>query len=165
MVGIGATCVIGSHARGRNRPYMRKMADRLSPTERSAFMARIRGKNTKPELIVRRLLHRLGYRFRIHYKGVLGRPDLAFTARRKAVFVHGCFWHGHEGCRHAHVPATRSEFWAEKFAKNRERDQRQAEAAEAMGWQVLIVWECELKEREQLTQALQSFLGAPRYPD
>lgn len=125
-------------------------------------MARIRGKDTKPELVVRRLLHRLGYRFRTHFKPVPGRPDIAFTKRRKAILVHGCFWHGHEGCRGSHVPTTRSDFWRAKFERNRARDRRQEEEARALGWDVLTVWECEVADEGQLADRLKAFLGPPR---
>src|SRR5437588_7492044 len=115
------------------------MADRLTPQERSAHMARIRRADTKPERIVRRLLTELGYRYRIQLAKVPGRPDIAFTARRKAIFVHGCFWHAHDGCSGHHVPKTRSEFWSRKFAMNKARDQRLLEAAHAVGWETLVI--------------------------
>ena len=136
--------------------------DPLSQAQRSAHMARIRRSETKPELIVRRLLHRLGYRFRVQLKGVPGRPDVAFPGRRKAVMVHGCFWHQHEGCRLAHVPSSRPEFWSAKFARNKERDARLQAKAEAAGWAVLVVWECETKNLGSLQSSLQGFLGAAK---
>ena len=124
-------------------------------------MSRIRRSDTKPELIVRRLLHAIGYRFRVQMKGVPGRPDVAFPRRRKIVQVHGCFWHAHEDCSAFRVPTTRQKFWRAKFARNRERDARLEAAARSQGWQVLVVWECELKETEALERRLCDFLGPP----
>lgn len=135
--------------------------DRLTPAERSAHMAKIRRSNTKPEMVVRRLLHRLGYRFRIQLKGVPGRPDVAFTSRRKAIMVHGCFWHQH-GCKSSRVPTTRSDFWSQKFARNKERDERLKAQAEAHGWEVLVVWECETVDQPGLCERLTGFLGPTR---
>lgn len=124
-------------------------------------MSRIRRADTKPELVVRSLLHRLGYRFRTQLKEVPGRPDLAFTRRRKAILVHGCFWHQHPGCRHATMPKTRRDFWETKFERNRERDARLHALAEAQGWQIMVVWECETKT-DGLGARLMAFLGPPR---
>lgn len=138
------------------------MADRLTVEQRSAHMARIRRANTRPEVAVRTLLHRLGYRFRIQLKGVPGRPDVAFPARRKAIFIHGCFWHGHQGCSTWRQPKTRSEFWANKIETNRARDARLAAAAEADGWACLVIWECETKDVSDLTERLIEFLGPTR---
>lgn len=137
------------------------MADRLSPEARSALMSRIRRSDTKPELVVRRLLHDLGYRFRVQFSRVPGRPDVAFPARRKCVQVHGCFWHSH-GCALSRIPKTRTVFWEEKFARNRERDRRLEAAAEAAGWSCLTVWECETKELERLERRLVEFIGERR---
>lgn len=137
--------------------------DRLSKDARSRLMSRIRRSGTKPERIVGSLLHGLGYRFRTQFKGVPGRPDIAFPKRRKALMVHGCFWHQHPGCRHARIPATRSAFWKAKFARNRERDARLLEAARAAGWDVMIVWECRTVDGPALTTALADFLGPPRW--
>jgi DNA mismatch endonuclease (patch repair protein) len=138
------------------------MADRFTPAQRSAHMARIKRSNTTPELIVRRLLHRLGYRFRIQQKGVPGRPDIALPGRRKAIFVHGCFWHAHENCPVGRVPKTRTEFWQAKFAANRERDARLEAQARRAGWSCLVVWECELKDESRLTSVLKTHLGPTR---
>lgn len=124
-------------------------------------MSRIRRSDTKPELVVRRLLHSLGYRFRVQFSRVPGRPDVAFPARRKCVQVHGCFWHAH-GCALSHVPKTRTEFWEEKFARNRERDQRLEAAAEAAGWSSVTIWECETRELEKLERRLVAFIGERR---
>lgn len=138
--------------------------DRISPATRSKMMARIRRSDTKPELLVRSLLHGLGYRFRTQMKGVPGRPDLAFPKRRKAVLIHGCFWHQHPGCRHARIPETRREFWAAKFDRNKERDARLLLKAQEQGWETLVVWECETGDRVELERRLVSFLG-PRQWD
>lgn len=135
--------------------------DRLSKAERSAHMARIRRADTRPERVVRSLLHRLGYRFRIQFAKVPGRPDVAFPARRKCVQVYGCFWHAH-GCSLSHMPKTRSDFWAAKFARNRARDARLEQAAAAQGWTTLTIWECETRNPEGLEQRLRHFLGDSR---
>jgi DNA mismatch endonuclease (patch repair protein) len=124
-------------------------------------MARIRRANTLPELRVRRLLHKLGYRFRLQWKGVPGRPDVAFPRRHKALFVHGCFWHAHEGCPVHRIPKSRPEFWKAKFARNRERDERLLKAAKQLGWDCLVIWECETKDSHKLSRRLVAFLGPP----
>src|ERR1700682_3257830 len=121
------------------------MADLLSRSARSALMSRIGGKNTLPELLVRRSLHALGYRFRLHRKDLPGRPDLAFASRHKVIFVHGCFWHGHN-CRHGRRrPSTNVDFWRAKYIDNRARDRRKRKALEQLGWEVLEIWECQVK--------------------
>ena len=133
--------------------------DSLPPTpERSALMARIRGKDTTPELVVRRLLHSLGYRYRIHRADLPGTPDIAFIGRRKAIFVHGCFWHQHEGCHKANMPKTRMDYWRKKFSANQKRDYRKLMELANMGWDVLVVWECETKNQELLVDTLKEFL-------
>lgn len=121
------------------------MADTLTSERRSWNMSRIRGRNTGPELRLRSLLHRAGFRFRLHAKQLPGRPDVVLPRYRTAIFVHGCFWHRHPGCRNATTPSTRREFWQEKFDSNVNRDARNRVALEAAGWTVLTVWECELK--------------------
>lgn len=121
------------------------MADTLTSERRSWNMSRIRGRNTGPELLLRSLLHRAGFRFRLHAKQLPGRPDVVLPKYRAAIFVHGCFWHRHPGCRSATTPSTRREFWQEKFDSNVSRDARNQAALEATGWTVLTVWECELK--------------------
>lgn len=120
------------------------MADRLSPEHRSWNMSRIRGKDTGPELRLRSMLHREGFRFRLHARKLPGRPDLVLPKYRTAIFVHGCFWHRHPGCRNATDPANRATFWQEKFRSNVARDARNRAALEAAGWAVEVVWECEL---------------------
>ncbi|MFK4385888.1 very short patch repair endonuclease [Bradyrhizobium sp. USDA 223] len=141
------------------------MADRLTPEQRSAHMARIGRCNTRPELMVRQLLTEIGYRYRIHLGGVPGRPDVAFTKRKKAVFIHGCFWHAHENCRVFKLPSSRKEFWERKFENNKARDKRLLEAAEEAGWQTLVVWECELSNLGRVSRRLKRFLGPPRHDE
>ena len=136
--------------------------DPLSPSQRSALMARIRSKDTRPELRVRSLLHRHGYRFRLHASDLPGRPDIVFRRRLKVLFVHGCFWHRHEGCRRAATPSTRVEYWNRKFEAIRARDAATLNALEAMGWTSLVVWECEMNDEHGLLTRLQRFLGARR---
>lgn len=130
------------------------MADKLDPERRSANMARVRGKDTAPELRVRRIAHRMGLRFRLHRKDLPGKPDLVFAKHRLAVFVHGCFWHRHPDCARASTPATRPEFWEAKFDANIARDRRQQEALGSMGWKVLVLWECGLKDDNVIAAAL-----------
>ena len=135
------------------------MADNRSSESRSALMARIGQKNTKPELAVRSLLHGLGYRFRLHRRELPGTPDIAFIGRKKAIFVHGCYWHGH-GCKIGKPPKSNLEFWLPKIRGNRERDARKRSELEAIGWSVEEVWQCEIKDIERLSDRLQSFLGS-----
>lgn len=126
-------------------------ASEAPPTPaRSALMGRIRGKNTTPEMVVRRAAHRLGLRFRIHRRDMPGTPDIVFPKFGLVIFVHGCFWHRHEGCRRCTTPKTRSDFWSEKFDKNVERDQRDSETLRRQGWNVLIIWECQTKSLAEL---------------
>lgn len=136
------------------------MTDTLSSLERSERMGRVRGKDTKPELVVRRMLHAMGYRYRLHAKDLPGRPDIAFRGRKKAIFVHGCFWHRHPDptCKLSRLPKTRLDFWLPKLEGNRKRDETNVERLEAMGWDVLLVWECELGDREQVKNKLRAFL-------
>ena len=136
--------------------------DTLTPAQRSALMSRIRGANTKPELAVRRALHAHGYRFRLHGRGLPGRPDLVFRRRRVVVFVHGCFWHRHDGCAKSRLPKSRAEYWRAKFETNVERDERNVRALAAEGWRVFVAWECEVERDETLLDRLTSFLGPPR---
>jgi DNA mismatch endonuclease (patch repair protein) len=136
------------------------MADTLTTAERSRRMSRIRGKNTAPELTVRRLVHSLGFRFRLHRKDLPGRPDLVFPRLRSVIFVHGCFWHRHPdpNCRLARLPKSRLDFWEPKLSANRRRDLCNQGALVADGWRVLVVWECELRHKEQLKNTLRNFL-------
>ena len=121
------------------------MADRISPEHRSWNMSRIRGKDTGPELCLRSLLHRAGFRYRLHDTTLPGKPDLVLPRYRTVIFVHGCYWHRHSGCKYAATPRTRTDFWLAKFQGTVERDRRTAEALTQRGWRVITVWECELK--------------------
>ena len=132
--------------------------DTLTPSERSARMALIRSANTKPEVAVRRLAHAMGYRFRLHRRDLPGRPDIVFPGRRKVILVHGCFWHAHADCKVANQPKSRSEFWREKFARNKSRDAANLIELARMKWDVLVVWECETKNIDDLRQRLRAFL-------
>jgi DNA mismatch endonuclease (patch repair protein) len=137
--------------------------DSLSPVKRSWLMGQVASKNTKPELAIRRLLHSMGYRFRLHAGDLPGKPDIIFTARKKAIFVHGCFWHGHLGCRYAKLPKTRIEFWSEKMDRNRVRDERAVMQLQTLGWECMVVWQCELKDTKSTVAALAEFLGPTRH--
>ncbi|MGF4045328.1 very short patch repair endonuclease [Paenarthrobacter nitroguajacolicus] len=141
---------------------MGESRDLLTREQRSRNMSKIRGKNTKPELLVRRLLHAKGYRYRLHGKAgtakLPGHPDLVFAGRRKVIFVNGCFWHFHECKAGQHAPAANAEFWEAKRTRTRERDALQREQLEAAGWKVLTVWECQLKDRSMLEERLTEFL-------
>ena len=122
-------------------------------------MSAIRGRDTRPEHIVRSLAHGMGFRFRLYGRDLPGKPDLVFPGRRKVILVHGCFWHVHD-CPYGRVkPATNAAFWADKRAGNVARDERNLEALEAAGWDVLVIWECETRDRESLARRLKSFLG------
>lgn len=125
-------------------------------------MRAVKGKDTKPEMAVRRMVHAAGYRYRLHRKDLPGKPDLAFGQRRKAVFVHGCFWHQHLDamCRRARMPLTRSDYWRPKLERNKERDARNMADLNHLGWDVLVIWECWLKDTERTSSALKAFLGA-----
>lgn len=134
--------------------------DTIGKEARSRLMSRIRGKNTKPEMVVRRVAHRLGYRFRLHRRDLPGSPDLVFSGRRKVVFVHGCFWHRHSGCRLAYTPKSNMDFWNRKFDANQARDKAAIEQLQALGWNVLVIWECEAKAAELVASRLRTHLEA-----
>lgn len=135
------------------------MTDPCSPQLRSAVMARIRSKNTRPELMVRRYLFRNGFRFRIHDKRLPGTPDIVMPKYRTVIFVHGCFWHGHERCPAFHLPKTHVEFWREKIERNRVRDAAQIECLRNLSWRVITVWECELRTKELAEATLAGLLN------
>ena len=124
-------------------------------------MSLVRGRDTKPEMRVRRLIHSLGYRYRLHRRDLPGKPDLVFGPRRKAIFVHGCFWHRHPdpACKLARLPKSRRDFWLPKLEGNRARDERNNAALTEMGWDVLEVWECETSDEELLAKKIREFLG------
>jgi DNA mismatch endonuclease (patch repair protein) len=130
------------------------MADRISREHRSWNMSRIRGENTKPERVVRSLLHRMGFRFRLHRRDLPGTPDIVLPKYRTVVFVHGCYWHRHPGCRYAYTPKSRVEFWKTKFSQNVKRDVRVRSELETLGWNIVVVWECELRDSEALAERL-----------
>ncbi|WP_424957108.1 very short patch repair endonuclease [Hyphomicrobium sp. 1Nfss2.1] len=136
-----------------------RIMDIVAPSDRSRMMARIRGKSTKPELIVRRTAHQLGYRFRLHRKQLPGTPDLSFPRLRLAVFVNGCFWHRHPNCRYAYTPKSNIDFWTRKFSNNVQRDIRAKEQLESMGWRVAVIWECETADSLALRDTLSTILA------
>lgn len=140
-------------------PGMTQTALSGVPEARRRMMAAVRSANTKPEIAVRRMLHRLGYRFRLHGRELPGRPDIVFPKRRSVIEVRGCFWHQHVGCARAETPATRQEFWLPKLAANVSRDIRNASALEVSGWSMLVIWECEIKRVSEMEARLRDFLG------
>jgi DNA mismatch endonuclease, patch repair protein len=137
------------------------MADKLSPARRSVNMAKIRSRDTKPEMVVRRLLHRAGYRYRLHRRDLPGKPDIIFGPRRKVIFVHGCFWHQHDlqACLDGRRPKSNTDYWHPKLARNVQRDEQHLERLKAAGWEVLVIWECEVRDEEALAQRLTSFVS------
>lgn len=141
----------------RARPDPQLFAD--VPEARRRIMRAIRSQDTTPEASVRSRLHRLGYRFRKNLTSLPGRPDVAFTRRRKAVFIHGCFWHSHQGCTNSRVPRTRVEYWTTKLARTVERDHAQQVALRSLGWDVKVIWECEVRRGNGWEQELRTFLG------
>jgi DNA mismatch endonuclease (patch repair protein) len=137
------------------------MVDTLTPSERSERMARVRSRNTKPEMEVRRLVHGMGYRYRLHGKDLPGCPDIVFPRLRKVLFVHGCFWHRHPNpeCKLARLPKSRLDFWLPKLEENRRRDMAQQEALMDRGWRFMVIWECELRNIPNLVEKLRIFLS------
>lgn len=136
------------------------MADTFSPSERSRIMAAVKEKNTSPEMVVRRIAHRLGFRFRLHVKGLPGTPDLVFPRLQRVIIVNGCFWHGHT-CGRCRIPATRREYWVAKIERNMQRDRRNQRLLRRAGWRLLAVWECQTsaRRREALQRRLRRFLS------
>ena len=135
------------------------MADRISAEHRSWNMSRIRNRDTTPEISVRSLLHRLGYRFRLHRKDLPGKPDIVLPAHGAVIFVHGCFWHRHKGCAETTTPKTKTAFWRAKFAGNVERDIKAQRRLRRMGWRVKVIWQCQTRDEVRLTAKLQRFLS------
>lgn len=133
--------------------------DTLTPQQRSERMGRVRNKDTKPEMCVRRLVYALGYRYRLHASELPGRPDLVFKSRHKVIFVHGCFWHRHEGCSLCRMPKSRLRFWKPKLTANRRRDLVNQDKLANLGWDFMIAWECELRDMDALALRIKSFLG------
>lgn len=138
------------------------MVDRLTPTDRSILMGKIRSRDTKPEMLVRRMIFRMGYRYRLHRRDLPSAPDLVFSGLRKVIFVHGCFWHQHAGCDRRRAPASKVGYWAPKLAGNAKRDQRSRCALRRAGWSVLTVWECELRSLDKLERRISAFLTRRR---
>ena len=134
------------------------MTDRISEARRSWNMSRIRGKDTKPEIAVRSMLHKLGYRFRLHRNDLPGQPDIVLPSRKTVILVHGCYWHRHPGCKYAYSPKSRVDFWEKKFADNITRDRRNMVELQSIGWRVLVIWECELREPDELKNRLKDEL-------
>ncbi len=137
-----------------------KTTDVFDPAKRSAVMARVKSQGTKPELLIRRILTDLGARYRLHRKDLPGSPDVAMPGRKLAIFVHGCFWHGHDCARGARVPKANRDYWVAKVARNTARDRRNLDDLAALGWRVETVWECEMKDREGLEERLRALLAA-----
>lgn len=134
------------------------MVDKVAPEVRSRIMAQVKSKGMKPEMQVRRLLHGLGYRYRLHRTDLPGKPDLVFQRRRKIIFVNGCFWHFHSGCCRVRIPATNRVYWLAKLKRNRARDERNLATLRHNGWKVLTVWECQLKDLRKTAERLIAFL-------
>jgi DNA mismatch endonuclease (patch repair protein) len=128
--------------------------------DRSENMRRIRSKGMLPELAVRSMVHRMGFRFRLHRQDLPGKPDLVFVARRKVIFVHGCFWHSHRGCKMAHKPKSHADYWGPKLKRNQARDKKNLAAIAAQGWKPLVIWECELKNGSAVGARIRKFLAA-----
>ena len=137
------------------------MADTLTRSERSTRMALVRDKDTKPERIVRSIIHGLGFRYRLHQSDLPGKPDLVFSSRKKVIFVHGCFWHRHRDrkCPLARLPKSRLDFWLPKLENNRERDKKNRARLRQLGWRVLVIWECQLKNADRLELKIVDFLN------
>ena len=127
---------------------------------RSENMRRIRSKNTKPEMIIRQLIHSMGYRYRLHRKDLPGKPDLVFPSRKAVIFVHGCFWHQHSdlACKDAHIPKSNQDYWIPKLNINITRDKTHYEALNSLGWRVLVIWECEIQDNKDIAQKIEKFL-------
>ncbi|SBW05043.1 XorII very short patch repair endonuclease [uncultured Alphaproteobacteria bacterium] len=137
------------------------MADKLTPEQRSVNMSRIRSKGMKPEMQIRKLVHSMGYRYRLHRPDLPGKPDLVFPGRNAVIFVHGCFWHQHPDpdCRDARMPKSNLEYWEPKLRRNRTRDRDECDQLRAMGWRVFVVWECETRQLDVLKERIRLFLG------
>jgi DNA mismatch endonuclease (patch repair protein) len=134
------------------------MPDVFKPEERSQIMAKVHGENTSPEILVRSLIHRMGYRFRLYVKDLPGKPDIVLPRHKKIIFIHGCFWHQHEGCQQAARPTSNTDYWNKKLDRNVIRDNGNIQKLEYLGWKVLIIWECEIKKRDALLEKLSAFL-------
>jgi DNA mismatch endonuclease (patch repair protein) len=135
--------------------------DKISVLGRSAIMRAIGSKNTKPEMAVRRLAHAMGYRFRLHRKDLPGKPDMVFPGRKAVIFIHGCFWHQHPdpSCKDSRLPKSNTDYWGPKLQRNQARDAENEAALLAQGWRVLVIWECQIKDREALSDRIKAFLS------
>jgi DNA mismatch endonuclease, patch repair protein len=133
--------------------------DTVPADKRSEIMRRITSKDTKPEIIVRRIVHSLGFRYRLHKKELPGKPDLVFSKRRKLMFVHGCFWHQHDGCKSSHIPKTRRSYWKPKLNRTVFRDRENQAKLRELDWDILVIWECEVREVQQIAKKIIAFLG------
>lgn len=138
------------------------MTDIFSPEKRSWNMSRIRSKDTKPEKVVRSLLHKMGFRFRLHANTLPGKPDIVLPKYQTAIFVHGCYWHRHEGCKYAYTPKTRIEFWEKKFDNNINRHKKVENELKQSGWKVFVIWECEIKDTDKLINRITKMLTKKR---
>jgi DNA mismatch endonuclease (patch repair protein) len=136
--------------------------DPLTKKERSERMSRVKNKDTEPEMAVRRLIYGMGYRYRLHVSSLPGKPDLVFKGRRKVIFVHGCFWHLHDECKSYNLPKSRTDFWMPKLKRNRERDEENIAALEDAGWEVLVIWECQINDLEDVSARVRQFLEDDR---
>ena len=139
--------------------------DTLTPEKRSERMSRVRCKDTKPEFTVRRMLHAAGYRYRLHRRDLPGSPDLVFPRQKKVIFVHGCFWHRHPGCPNCRLPKSKLDFWKPKLEANRVRDLRNHQRLRKLGWSYLIIWECEVRDKEDLARRVATFMEEPHAVD
>jgi DNA mismatch endonuclease (patch repair protein) len=137
------------------------MTDNLTPKQRKKTMTRVKSRDTSPEMRVRRLAHRLGYRFRLHRKDLPGQPDLVFPKHNKVIFVHGCFWHGHQGCPASDRPASNRDYWDRKLDRNIQRDAANLQKLKDLGWTPLVIWECQTRDPAALAERLTSFLSGP----
>lgn len=136
--------------------------DIFDKNKRSWLMSRVESKNTKPEIIIRSLIHQMGHRFRLYQNNLPGKPDIVLKRHRKIVFVNGCFWHGHDNCSRAKLPESNFEFWAAKIKNNKKRDHKNIELLRNLGWEVLVVWQCEMKNQLFLVEKLKTFLNNDR---
>jgi DNA mismatch endonuclease, patch repair protein len=136
-----------------------RMADRIDAAERSRIMSRVRSKDTRPEMIVRSLVHGMGYRYRLHRRDLPGSPDMVFPRLKKVIFVHGCFWHSHPGCKRSTRPTSRVDFWDKKLEANLRRDREAIAELERMGWRVLVIWECETRDEAAAVALLRDFMN------
>ena len=139
------------------------MVDNLSPEMRSWNMSQIRCKDTKPEKILRSLLHNKGYRFRLHSKNLPGKPDIVLRKYKTVIFVHGCFWHRHVGCKFAYTPKTRVDFWSKKFERNIQRHNKVEQKLKDLGWKVFVIWECEIKDHDKIADRIKNIFSNNSY--